>query len=138
MNEWSVDMIFKMHLFLLLQLIRRISNLSENTNSQCLNNTYTKQCSTYTGYIYVCICVCVCERITQKAKSVPLCLLFVFLKGRQTFQRFDKFNAKYNPVGASELRDLYMKTENHIGGEYFATIIKVCLQCNGYVLFPTF
>ncbi|MCJ8734744.1 hypothetical protein PDJAM_G00238840 [Pangasius djambal] len=44
--------------------------------------------------------------------------------GRQTFQRFDKFNAKYNPVGASELRDLYLKTENHIGGEYFATIIK--------------
>lgn len=47
------------------------------------------------------------------------------LQGRQTFQRFDKFNAKYNPVGASELRDLYLKTENHIGGEYFATIIKV-------------
>ncbi|KAM8976570.1 AMP deaminase 1 isoform 2-T2 [Pelodytes ibericus] len=44
--------------------------------------------------------------------------------GRQTFQRFDKFNAKYNPVGASELRDLYMKTENVIEGEYFATIIK--------------
>ncbi|KAE8622865.1 hypothetical protein XENTR_v10005418 [Xenopus tropicalis] len=44
--------------------------------------------------------------------------------GRQTFQRFDKFNAKYNPVGASELRDLYMKTENFIEGEYFATIIK--------------
>uniref|UniRef100_A0A8C5HYZ3 AMP deaminase n=1 Tax=Gouania willdenowi TaxID=441366 RepID=A0A8C5HYZ3_GOUWI len=44
--------------------------------------------------------------------------------GRQTFQRFDKFNAKYNPVGASELRDLYMKTENYINGEYFATIIK--------------
>lgn len=49
------------------------------------------------------------------------------LKGRQTFQRFDKFNAKYNPVGASELRDLYLKTENHINGEYFATIIKVSL-----------
>ncbi|KYO48381.1 suppression of tumorigenicity 5 protein isoform B [Alligator mississippiensis] len=44
--------------------------------------------------------------------------------GRQTFQRFDKFNAKYNPVGASELRDLYLKTENAIDGEYFATIIK--------------
>jgi len=44
--------------------------------------------------------------------------------GRQTFQRFDKFNAKYNPVGASELRDLYLKTENKIDGEYFATIIK--------------
>ncbi|XP_009871170.1 PREDICTED: AMP deaminase 1, partial [Apaloderma vittatum] len=44
--------------------------------------------------------------------------------GRQTFHRFDKFNAKYNPVGASELRDLYLKTENAIDGEYFATIIK--------------
>lgn len=46
-------------------------------------------------------------------------------QGRQTFQRFDKFNAKYNPVGASELRDLYLKTENYINGDYFATIIKV-------------
>lgn len=54
------------------------------------------------------------------------CFCVVSLKGRQTFQRFDKFNAKYNPVGASELRDLYLKTENHINGEYFATIIKVC------------
>ncbi|KAK7810451.1 hypothetical protein U0070_002847 [Myodes glareolus] len=44
--------------------------------------------------------------------------------GRQTFQRFDKFNDKYNPVGASELRDLYLKTDNYIKGEYFATIIK--------------
>uniref|UniRef100_A0A8C6S080 AMP deaminase n=1 Tax=Nannospalax galili TaxID=1026970 RepID=A0A8C6S080_NANGA len=44
--------------------------------------------------------------------------------GRQTFQRFDKFNDKYNPVGASELRDLYLKTDNYINGEYFATIIK--------------
>ncbi|KAM9369444.1 AMP deaminase 1 [Phaethornis superciliosus] len=44
--------------------------------------------------------------------------------GRQTFQRFDKFNDKYNPVGASELRDLYLKTDNAINGEYFATIIK--------------
>ncbi|KAJ6657934.1 hypothetical protein lerEdw1_001724 [Lerista edwardsae] len=44
--------------------------------------------------------------------------------GRQTFQRFDKFNAKYNPVGCSQLRDLYLKSENAIDGEYFATIIK--------------
>uniref|UniRef100_UPI00398F4D95 AMP deaminase 3 isoform X3 n=1 Tax=Pristiophorus japonicus TaxID=55135 RepID=UPI00398F4D95 len=44
--------------------------------------------------------------------------------GRQTFHRFDKFNAKYNPVGASELRDLYLKTDNYMYGEYFARIIK--------------
>ncbi|XP_075423204.1 AMP deaminase 3 isoform X1 [Ascaphus truei] len=48
--------------------------------------------------------------------------------GRQTFHRFDKFNAKYNPVGASELRDLYLKTENYIDGEYFARIIKEVAQ----------
>uniref|UniRef100_A0A4W3KH46 AMP deaminase n=1 Tax=Callorhinchus milii TaxID=7868 RepID=A0A4W3KH46_CALMI len=44
--------------------------------------------------------------------------------GRQTFHRFDKFNSKYNPVGASELRDLYLKTDNYMNGEYFARIIK--------------
>ncbi|XP_032894758.1 AMP deaminase 3 isoform X1 [Amblyraja radiata] len=44
--------------------------------------------------------------------------------GRQTFHRFDKFNSKYNPVGASELRELYLKTDNYMQGEYFARIIK--------------
>ncbi|KAJ8016629.1 hypothetical protein DPEC_G00009230 [Dallia pectoralis] len=81
------------------------------------------------------------DRVVQKVKGKDVTMkeLFANLKlhpydltvdsldvhaGRQTFQRFDKFNAKYNPVGASELRDLYMKTENHIDGEYFARIIK--------------
>ncbi|XP_006780231.1 AMP deaminase 3 [Neolamprologus brichardi] len=44
--------------------------------------------------------------------------------GRQTFHRFDKFNAKYNPVGASELREIFLKTDNVVNGEYFACIIK--------------
>ncbi|XP_060924455.1 AMP deaminase 3 [Limanda limanda] len=44
--------------------------------------------------------------------------------GRQTFHRFDKFNSKYNPVGASELREIFLKTDNLISGEYFARIIK--------------
>nr|XP_055029885.1 AMP deaminase 3b isoform X2 [Misgurnus anguillicaudatus] len=44
--------------------------------------------------------------------------------GRQTFHRFDKFNSKYNPVGANELRDIYLKSDNYIGGEYFARLIK--------------
>lgn len=51
--------------------------------------------------------------------------IYFMSQGRQTFQRFDKFNAKYNPVGCSQLRDLYLKSENAIDGEYFATIIKV-------------
>ncbi|TRY88543.1 hypothetical protein DNTS_002827, partial [Danionella cerebrum] len=44
--------------------------------------------------------------------------------GRQTFHRFDKFNSKYNPVGASELREIYLKSDNFINGEYFARLIK--------------
>ncbi|KAM9377930.1 AMP deaminase 3-like [Pholidichthys leucotaenia] len=44
--------------------------------------------------------------------------------GRHTFHRFDKFNSKYNPVGANELREIYLKTDNYIKGEYFARLIK--------------
>lgn len=58
------------------------------------------------------------------SRNQNFCSCFL-IQGRQTFQRFDKFNDKYNPVGASELRDLYLKTDNYIKGEYFATIIKV-------------
>ncbi|KAL3886679.1 hypothetical protein ACJMK2_026658 [Sinanodonta woodiana] len=43
---------------------------------------------------------------------------------RNTFHRFDKFNAKYNPVGESRLREIFIKTDNYIGGKYFAHTIK--------------
>merc|ERR1719435_211086 len=43
---------------------------------------------------------------------------------RNTFHRFDKFNAKYNPIGESRLREVFMKTDNFIGGKYFANLIK--------------
>ena len=43
---------------------------------------------------------------------------------RNTFHRFDKFNSKYNPVGESRLREVFLKTDNHVGGRYFARIIK--------------
>lgn len=44
---------------------------------------------------------------------------------RNTFHRFDKFNAKYNPIGESRLREVFLKTDNLNGGKYFASIIKV-------------
>lgn len=47
---------------------------------------------------------------------------------RNTFHRFDKFNAKYNPVGESRLREVFMKTDNHIGGRYFAKVIKEVME----------
>ncbi|XP_017786581.1 PREDICTED: AMP deaminase 2 isoform X3 [Nicrophorus vespilloides] len=43
---------------------------------------------------------------------------------RNTFHRFDKFNAKYNPIGESRLREVFLKTDNYLGGKYFARIIK--------------
>ncbi|XP_043932805.1 AMP deaminase 2 isoform X3 [Protopterus annectens] len=43
---------------------------------------------------------------------------------RNTFHRFDKFNAKYNPIGESILREIFIKTDNYINGKYFAHIIK--------------
>uniref|UniRef100_A0A8C5HZY8 AMP deaminase n=1 Tax=Gouania willdenowi TaxID=441366 RepID=A0A8C5HZY8_GOUWI len=43
---------------------------------------------------------------------------------RNTFHRFDKFNAKYNPIGESILREIFIKTDNYVGGKYFGHIIK--------------
>ncbi|XP_040059151.1 AMP deaminase 2 isoform X1 [Gasterosteus aculeatus] len=43
---------------------------------------------------------------------------------RNTFHRFDKFNAKYNPIGESILREIFIKTDNCIEGKYFAHIVK--------------
>ncbi|CAG5119398.1 unnamed protein product [Candidula unifasciata] len=47
---------------------------------------------------------------------------------RNTFHRFDKFNAKYNPVGESRLREVFMKTDNHIEGLYFAKVTKEVME----------
>lgn len=41
------------------------------------------------------------------------------------FQRFDKFNTKYNPLGENALREVFLKTDNYQKGKYFAKIIKV-------------
>ncbi|KAJ2806973.1 AMP deaminase [Coemansia helicoidea] len=40
------------------------------------------------------------------------------------YHRFDKFNLKYNPIGESRLREIFIKTDNYIDGEYFAQITK--------------
>lgn len=41
-----------------------------------------------------------------------------------SFHRFDKFNLKYNPIGQSRLRDIFLKTDNFIGGRYLAEITR--------------
>jgi AMP deaminase len=41
-----------------------------------------------------------------------------------TFHRFDRFNLKYNPVGQSRLREIFLKTDNFITGKYLAEITR--------------
>lgn len=43
---------------------------------------------------------------------------------KDTFHRFDKFNLKYNPIGESRLREIFLKTDNYIDGRYLAEITK--------------
>ncbi|KAI4869297.1 AMP deaminase [Hypoxylon rubiginosum] len=41
-----------------------------------------------------------------------------------SFHRFDKFNLKYNPIGESRLRTIFLKTDNFVNGRYLAEITK--------------
>ncbi len=41
-----------------------------------------------------------------------------------SFHRFDKFNLKYNPIGQSRLRDIFLKTDNFIKGRYLADVTR--------------
>ncbi len=47
---------------------------------------------------------------------------------QDTFHRFDKFNLKYNPIGESRLREIFLKTDNFIKGRYLAEITKGSLR----------
>ncbi|KAI9284706.1 hypothetical protein BC943DRAFT_337992 [Umbelopsis sp. AD052] len=43
---------------------------------------------------------------------------------KDSFHRFDKFNLKYNPIGESRLREIFLKTDNYIRGRYLAELTK--------------
>lgn len=45
-----------------------------------------------------------------------------------TFHRFDKFNLKYNPIGESRLREIFLKTDNFISGKYLAEITQQVIE----------
>jgi AMP deaminase len=46
------------------------------------------------------------------------------MHANNTFQRFDRFNLKYNPAGQSRLREIFLKTDNLIAGRYLAEVTK--------------
>lgn len=39
------------------------------------------------------------------------------------YHRFDNFNDSYSPMASPNLRAIFMKTHNKIGGEYFAQLL---------------
>ncbi|KAJ9109547.1 hypothetical protein QFC20_003293 [Naganishia adeliensis] len=46
------------------------------------------------------------------------------MHAHQEFHRFDKFNDRYNPTGSSRLREIFLKTDNYLGGRYLAELTK--------------
>ena len=46
------------------------------------------------------------------------------MHAHDTFHRFDRFNLKYNPAGQSRLREIFLKTDNHVRGRYLAEITR--------------
>ncbi|KAG8929350.1 AMP deaminase [Tulasnella sp. 417] len=47
---------------------------------------------------------------------------------QDSFHRFDKFNLKYNPIGESRLREIFLKTDNFIQGRYLAELTKEVMK----------
>jgi len=64
----------------------------------------------------------VCERLNLKNEELSIDSLDVHA-GHSCYQRFDRFNNKYNPFGQSMLREIFMKTDNFLRGRYFAELM---------------
>ena len=43
---------------------------------------------------------------------------------QNAFHRFDTFNQKYNPLGETRLREIFLKTDNYIKGRYLAELTR--------------
>ena len=53
---------------------------------------------------------------------------FNVLADYSVYQRFDNFNAKYSPFRMADLRRIFLKTSNNMGGRYFAELMKLVLS----------
>lgn len=49
---------------------------------------------------------------------------FNVLADYSVYQRFDNFNDKYSPFKLADMRRIFLKTTNHMGGRYFAELLK--------------
>lgn len=53
---------------------------------------------------------------------------FNVLADYSVYQRFDNFNAKYSPFRMADMRRIFLKTSNAMGGRYFAEMMKLVLN----------
>lgn len=53
---------------------------------------------------------------------------FDVLADYSVYQRFDNFNAKYSPFRMADMRRIFLKSNNHIEGRYFAELLKIVLN----------
>jgi AMP deaminase len=53
---------------------------------------------------------------------------FNVLADYSVYQRFDNFNSKYSPFRMAQMRKIFLKTDNHINGRYFAELTKIVLS----------
>ncbi|KAL3319823.1 AMP deaminase 1 [Cichlidogyrus casuarinus] len=104
--------------------------------ASCMNHKhllrFMKKCFKTSAHEYVCLNKETGNPMTLKelidslkvtAYELSIDMLDVHAD-RNTFHRFDKFNTKYNPVGQSQLREVFMKTDNYINGRFFAHVLK--------------
>ena len=53
---------------------------------------------------------------------------FNVLADYSVYQRFDNFNSKYSPFRLADMRRIFLKSTNHLGGRYFAELLKIVLN----------
>jgi AMP deaminase len=53
---------------------------------------------------------------------------FNVLADYSVYQRFDNFNDKISPFRLADMRRIFLKTNNHMHGRYFAELLKIVLQ----------
>jgi AMP deaminase len=53
---------------------------------------------------------------------------FNVLADYSVFARFDQFNSSFSPFRLADMRRMFLKTNNHIDGRYFAELLKIVLN----------
>ena len=53
---------------------------------------------------------------------------FSVLADYSVYQRFDNFNENFSPFRMADMRRIFLKTQNHINGRYFAELLKIVLS----------